>query len=352
MSKLVERLRLFWFCQFCGWSIYALLTELLIKLPSDEPWQIHVPHLLLDVSSGFLITMGLHTFYKRAKRFDKYTVAAHVILIIVAALVWTQFQWYALQALYGGTWDPMSWFDFGTWTSASLTMLSAWTAVYYSIKNYLDNVEQRERAERATHLAKEAQLKMLRYQLNPHFMFNSINAICTLILKHENDRAVDMLEQLCDFLRYSLYTDPLKKIPVSEEAALLKTYLEIEKNRFQTALDVSITTDPDCEAALIPPLLIQPLVENVLKHGMLANQTMSIAVDFSASQEGIHIQVTDNGKGFEEQYHCQRGIGLDNCQQRLRLTYEDDAQLSMGNRPEGGAWVNILIPRELQSSAL
>lgn len=103
MSKLVERLRLFWFCQFCGWSIYALLTELLIKLPSDEPWQIHVPHLLLDVSSGFLITMGLHRFYKRAKRFDKYTVAAHVILIIVAALVWTQFQWYALQALYGGT---------------------------------------------------------------------------------------------------------------------------------------------------------------------------------------------------------------------------------------------------------
>lgn len=161
-----------------------------------------------------------------------------------------------------------------------------------------------------------------------------------------------MLEQLCDFLRYSLYTDPLKKIPVSEEAALLKTYLEIEKNRFQTALDVSITTDPDCEAALIPPLLIQPLVENVLKHGMLANQTMSIAVDFSTSQKGIHIQVTDNGKGFEEQYHCQRGIGLDNCQQRLRLTYEDDAQLSMGNRPEGGAWVNILIPRERQSSAL
>ncbi|WP_290653152.1 histidine kinase [Idiomarina sp.] len=351
MPKLVERLRLFWFCQVCGWSIYALLTELLIKLPSDEPWQIHVPHLLLDVCSGFLITMALHSFYKRAKRVDRYTVAAHIVLIISASLVWTQFQWYALQALYGGTWDPMSWFDFGTWTSASLTMLSAWTAVYYGIKSYLDNVEQREKAERATHLAKEAQLKMLRYQLNPHFMFNSINAICTLILKHENNRAVDMLEQLCDFLRYSLYTDPLKKIPVAEEAALLNTYLEIEKSRFQTALDVSITTDAACESTLIPPLLIQPLVENVLKHGMLANQTMAIAVDFRASQDNVHIHVTDNGKGFAQQYDCQRGIGLENCQQRLQLTYQDSARLTMGNRPEGGAWVSIVLPRELQGSA-
>lgn len=152
-------------------------------------------------------------------------------------------------------------------------------------------------------------------------------------------------------MRYSLYTDPLKKIPVSEEAALLNTYLEIEKSRFQTALDVSITTDATCESALIPPLLIQPLVENVLKHGMLANQTMSIAVSFTAHKDGVHIHVTDNGKGFAQQYDCQRGIGLENCQQRLQLTYQNNAQLSMGNRPEGGAWVSIVLPRELESSA-
>ena len=350
MSKAIERVRLFWFCQFCGWSIYALLTELMIKLPSEEPWQVHVPHLLLDVSSGFLITTALHALYKRATRFDKLTVAFHAGLVILASLLWTQFKWFSLQALYGGAWEPMSWFDFGTWTSASFTMLATWTAGYYGIKSYLDNVEQREKAERATHLAKEAQLKMLRYQLNPHFMFNSINAVCTLILKHENDRAVDMLEQLCDFLRYSLCTDALKKISIAEEAALLRTYLEIEKGRFQTSLDVSIDTDSDCDSALIPPLLIQPLVENVLKHGMQANQKMIIAVRFSVTNKDIQIDVTDNGKGFDEQHKCQRGIGLENCQQRLRLTYQDRAQLTTGNRPEGGAWVRIRIPQERPKS--
>lgn len=350
MSKATERVRLFWFCQFCGWSIYALLTELMIKLPSEEPWQVHVPHLLLDVSSGFLITFALHALYKRAKRFDKFTAAFHAVLVILASLVWTQFKWFSLQALYGGAWEPMSWFDFGTWTSASFTMLATWTAGYYAIKSYLDNVEQREKAERATHLAKEAQLKMLRYQLNPHFMFNSINAVCTLILKHENDHAVDMLEKLCDFLRYSLYTDALKKISIAEEAALLKTYLEIEKGRFQTRLDVSINTDSTCDSALIPPLLIQPLVENVLKHGMLADQQMIIAVRFGLTNGIIQIEVTDNGKGFGEQYQCQRGIGLENCQQRLKLTYQDKAQLTMGNRAEGGAWVCIRIPQELSNS--
>ncbi len=190
----------------------------------------------------------------------------------------------------------MSWFDFGTWTSASLTMLSTWTAFYYGIKIYLDNLEQTQKAAEATHLAKESQLKMLRYQLNPHFMFNSINAICTLILKKESLEAVKMLEKLCDLLRHSLYTDPLEKVTIKEEIAILRTYLDIEKCRFADKLSVNISVEEGCSELLIPSMLIQPLVENALKHGMAADKTMAITIVIEKSKNTLIIKVSDTAK--------------------------------------------------------
>ncbi|NOU50576.1 histidine kinase [Pseudoalteromonas sp. JBTF-M23] len=327
-----------------------MLTEVMIKIPGEEPWEIHLPHLILDTLSGFGITLMLRAFYSKTQQLNWLTVSVNIVVLVVASLLWTQFKWFSLQGLYGALWTPMSWFDFGTWTSASLTMLATWTAGYYGFKSYLNNVEQREKAEKALNLAKEAQLKMLRYQLNPHFMFNSINAICTLILKNENTNAVNMLEKLCDFLRYSLYTEPLAKIPVSEEVAILKTYLDIEKSRFQSNLDVTIVTDVKCDSTLIPSLLIQPLVENVLKHGMLPNQTLKMNIEFKSTTNGITISVIDNGKGFLEQHGCKRGVGLNNCQDRLQLTYQGRANLNMGNKKEGGAWVTLFIPAEAGGS--
>lgn len=346
MINLSRRPHLFWLCQCSGWAVYALLTEVMIKIPSDEPWRIHLPHLILDTLFGFAITLALRSLYSKVYRLQRHVVLIHLLLLILASLTWTQFKWTSLQWLYNDPWKAMSWFDFGTWTTASLTMLATWTAGYYGIKSYLDNVEQRERAERATHLAKEAQLKMLRYQLNPHFMFNSINAISTLILKHENNHAVVMLEKLCDFLRYSLYTDPLTKIPVSEEVTMLRTYVDIEKARFRSKLDVHIDTEPQIESMRIPSMLIQPLVENVLKHGMLPNQTISVSVEFAAINGGLAITVTDSGKGFSNHETCKLGIGLTNCRDRLRLIYQGRANLETANNPGGGACVRIFIPQE------
>lgn len=349
VQKLPSRIRLFWLCQLSGWAVYALLTEIMIKLSSDEPWRIHLPHLVLDTLCGIAITLALRWLYRQASASQQYVVVKHVVLILVAALLWTQFKWYTLQALYGSWWVPMTWFDFGTWTSASLTMLATWTGGYYGIKNYLTSVEERERADKALHLANEAQLKMLRYQLNPHFMFNSINATCTLILKNEKNHAISMLEQLCDFLRYSLYTDPLSTIRVAEEIEILKNYLDIERGRFQSRLHVNIQAEPNCQNILIPSLIVQPLVENVLKHGMIPEQPITINVDFVSHNQGLLVIVKDNGKGFPSEdlvANSQRdsGIGLSNCQQRLKLIYQGLASLETGNNAEGGAWVKIWLP--------
>ncbi|MDP4535322.1 histidine kinase [Alkalimonas collagenimarina] len=347
MIKLESKDQLFWLCQCSGWAAYALLTELLIKIPGPEPWSIHLGHLLLDTSCGFGITLLLRQLYSRARKQSvRLSIVLHLGCLLAASLLWTQFKWITLQWFYGSWWQPMTWFDFGTWTSASLTMLATWTAGYYGIKIYLDNVEQRHKAAEAMHLAKESQLKMLRYQLNPHFMFNSINAICTLILKQHNSQAVGMLEKLCDLLRYSLYTDPLAKITVQEEKAILQTYVDIEQCRFQSHVNVHIHSESACEHLLIPSLLLQPLVENALKHGMGSQSVIEISVAFRCLDEQLEIEICDNGTGFDGPCSEQGGIGMKNCQERLQLIYPERSEFRCGNQPEGGAWIRIRLPRE------
>ncbi len=139
MNSKNPRSHLFWLFQSCGWIVYAMLTELMIKIPSDEPWSIHIPHLVIDVACGFLITLLLRRAYNCSKRQGiKVKIALHLVLLLTATLIWTQIKWASLQWLYGNWWLSMTWFDFGTWTSASLTMLSTWIAFYYGIKIYLD----------------------------------------------------------------------------------------------------------------------------------------------------------------------------------------------------------------------
>lgn len=351
MIKLESKTQLFWLCQYCGWIAYALLTELMIKMPGQEPWSIHLPHLLLDTCCGFFITLLLRALYAKLRLQPAgISIGLHIICLLAASLLWTQFKWHSLQWFYGSWWQQMTWFDFGTWTSASLTMLATWTAGYYGIKIYLDNAEQKHKAAEALHLAKESQLKMLRYQLNPHFMFNSINAICTLILKQHNANAVTMLEKLCDFLRYSLYTDPLAKITVQEEIALLQTYVDIEQCRFQSKLNVAISAEPACTAALMPSLLLQPLVENALKHGIGPKSNIAIAVNFSCDDNQLHIRVSDSGSGFNLAEPASHGIGMKNCRDRLQLIYPGTSQFNLGNDENGGAWICMSIPLELSEA--
>ncbi|KAA1156013.1 MULTISPECIES: sensor histidine kinase [Pseudoalteromonas] len=345
--KLESRRYLFWAFQLSGWGIYALLTEIMIKLPSNEPWQIHIPHLVLDTLCGLFITLGLRKCYLFARtKSANISIPLHVSALLIASIVWTAFKWAALQWFYGHWWSAMSWFDFGTWSTASLTMLATWTGAYFGITSYLDNQAQKQKAAVALNLANEAQLKMLRYQLNPHFMFNSINAICTLILKKDNMHAVDMLEKLCDLLRYSLYTDPLAKITVHEEVQILNTYLDIEQCRFGNKLNVNIITESHCDDFLIPSMLIQPLVENALKHGMDQAQNITITLRIEQKNNTLSISVLDTGKGFNTNTNSQRGIGLKNCEQRLSLIYPQNNKFKTGNNELGGAWVNMAIPLE------
>ncbi len=351
----LSRNQLFWLCQTGGWAVYAVLTALMIKIPSLEPWPVALPHLLLDTSFGFLLSLLLRHWYGLISvQETRLKIIWHLLVIFLSCLVWTQWKWLTLQWLYGQVWQAMTWFDFGTWHSASLTILLTWTALYYAFKATFETMEQRQKAAEAIHLAKEAQLKMLRYQLNPHFMFNSINAICTLILKQDNLHAVSMLEKLCDLLRYSLYTDPLAKVTVAEEIQILQTYFAIEQCRFRDKLNLSIVADDNVKNLLVPSLLLQPLAENALKHGMQSSQqSYAISVSFSEFQGQLQIRMLDNGCGFSQAPKAGfSGIGLHNCEERLALIYPGQSSFSFGNRAEAnvceqGAWIEICVPKEL-----
>lgn len=190
-----------------------------------------------------------------------------------------------------------------------------WGTTIYFISLY---IESKKKVTVEKHSRKQAQLETLRYQLNPHFMFNSLNTISAYI--HTNpDLADEVLHELADILRYSLDTAEQQCIPLQQELSIIKKYLHIEQARFGDKLQVEFSI-PDTLASInIPPLLLQPIIENAIKHN--ANQQhLTIKVQLSAIKTGIRISIKDNGKGFSQEVLKQgygTGIGMKNIQQRV-----------------------------------
>ena len=151
---------------------------------------------------------------------------------------------------------------------STFSLLAAWSALYYGINYFLlleDQIDQRERLESQ---ASSAQLAMLRYQLNPHFLFNTLNSISTLVLLKQTERANAMLARLSSFLRYTLVNEPTAKVTLAQEVETLKLYLEIEKMRFEDRLRPHFRIESETIGARLPSLLLQPLIENAIKYAV------------------------------------------------------------------------------------
>jgi LytS/YehU family sensor histidine kinase len=204
-------------------------------------------------------------------------------------------------------------------------------------------------------MAHEAQLRMLRYQLNPHFLFNTLNAISTLILDADKKTANDMVSKLSNFLRYSLDTDPLKKVDLNHEVATLELYLDIEKVRFEERLRVSFNIDEGTGDALIPSMLLQPLVENSIKYA-IADSELGGKITITARTLGneIVITVTDDGPGIEMkngQMPEFRGVGIKNIQDRLETLYGNNHSCRISPALPHGLKVEIRIPYEVDTQS-
>ncbi len=225
---------------------------------------------------------------------------------------------------------------------------------YFFEKLRIAQAQQLAAAELQTKLA-EAQLENLRLQLQPHFLFNTLNTISSVM--YEDVHAADaMLTQLSELLRLTLRTANSHEIPLAQELEITRLYLQIMQKRFEENLRVTYSVDETLESSLVPQLILQPLVENSLRHG-LADGGAGIDISIVARRENgsLILQVADTGKGFGAQggeAAMNRGVGLSNIRGRLEQLYGSEQEFAIADLPAGGAEVTLRVPFHLAESGI
>ncbi|MCC6927185.1 histidine kinase [Novosphingobium sp.] len=226
-------------------------------------------------------------------------------------------------------------------------LLLAWAALYFAMVN----AEQARAAERREgeyrRAAKAAELRSLRYQVNPHFLFNTLNSLSSLVLTGKGDAAERMIQSLSSFYRRSLADDPTSDSALDQELALQRAYLEIEAARFPDRLLTRFDVPAALEDARVPGLILQPLVENSVRYAV-APTSKPVTVTIAAREEygRLVLEVSDNGPAPSESAAKGFGIGLANVRDRLAARYGDEASLSSGP-DEGGGWRSVIrLPLE------
>lgn len=223
----------------------------------------------------------------------------------------------------------------------------AWASMYLAL-SYVREVGEAERtASRYAQTAKDAELRSLRYQVNPHFLFNTLNSLSSLVIKGRNEQAEAMIQNLSSFYRNSLSSDPLADVTLSEEVGLQKLYLDIETVRYPERLRIVIDIEPGVAELRVPALILQPLVENAIKHGVaISDQPVLVAITARRETTKLAISVTDNCVA-PSMAQSGTGIGLANVRDRLAARYGIAAQLTTDAPPDGGFVATLYLPIEL-----
>ncbi|MFA5990176.1 MAG: histidine kinase [Sphingomonas sp.] len=348
-----QKNRAFWMLQAAGWSGYLLLRSVSsisngLKLADMVP-------IIVESIIGYCITLLLSVLYGYYRKLPRISGSALSIFTLVAAT-----------GLYA-TLDALS-FSFISRDFAGIkltlvlgtiflnfTVLAGWSALYFGINFYLIIEDQIDQLEQLGNQASSAQLAMLRYQLNPHFLFNTLNSISTLVLLKQTERANAMLSRLSSFLRYTLANEPTAHVTIAQEVETLKLYLEIEKMRFESRLRPSFSIDPRVAKARLPSLLLQPLVENAIKYAVTPREDgAEINVSAQLNGEQVQIIVSDSGPGLRQEKSrpsLSTGVGLANIKERLAQAFGPEHRFETRSNPGGGFRVEIDIPFQLDEPA-
>jgi two-component system LytT family sensor kinase len=239
------------------------------------------------------------------------------------------------------------------WAFLNFPIFIGWSGFYLALDAARRSRQQEKQLYHSMMLAQEAKLKMLRFQLNPHFLFNTLNAISTLVLEDRNEEAEAMLVKLSRFLRFALDATPDDRVELRDELDAQRLYLEIERVRFQARLDVEIAVADDILAAQLPSLILQPVVENAIKYGV-SRSSQQVHVKISAWRIGdrLVLEVTDDGPGdLGPTSSVSTGVGLANIRARLAMFYGDHASMEAGSRSPNGYGVRLELPYETREAA-
>ncbi len=225
-----------------------------------------------------------------------------------------------------------------------MMIFMSWAAIYLALCYSREAGDQERRGRVLEQLAHEAQVRALRFQVDPHFLFNTLNSVSALVLAQRNDAAETMIRKLSSFFRSTVAANPLGEISLAEEIGLQQTYLEIEAVRFPD-LTIDIDLPNHLGQVMVPTLLLQPLVENAIKYAVSDRDGAArIGIAAWADEPGsLRIAVTDNGMGSSAPGGT--GTGLRNVRERLRARFGEDATLTAGPVGAIGFRVDLVIPR-------
>ncbi len=344
-----------WSVQLIAWGLFCILSFLSLTLWYGNPRWMHVVHIALQAVSGAVMTWPLSRALPFINRGGVFTrVFLHLLVIGAFAFLWNIFRM--------ATFDYMItardiWQDLGGWYFTALLIFGLWSALYYMMQAYSAIAFEREQAERerlrrveAESLSREAQMKMLRYQLNPHFLFNTLNSISALVKTKRSDQARNMISQLSEFMRYTLERDKRVTISLEEELSMIRLYLDLERVRYGDRLRTDFEIDPQSLRAAVPSMILQPLFENALKYviaGTLKGGEIKLTIGCQDKQLLIDVEDTghpDKRNSPDFLSDIQQGVGLQNIRDRLKAHYQDAAIMSLGPSDMGGLKVSLTLP--------
>lgn len=309
----------------------------------------YMPNRILLVGVGVLLTTLIHLLLSRLRDpLRRYRFWPAIILCICAIFPMRALELHQA-SMIGLHVSNVSFLEYVLQFGWALLM---WAAYYVALEHAFDVRFQGIALAEAQQSQHEAQIKMLRYQLNPHFLFNSLNAVSALVLERRNGDAEAMLMRLARFLRSTIDTDPMHLSPLQTEFALQRLYIEIEAARFGDRLRAEFNLPTPLADCVIPSLLLQPILENAIKHALsMRAEGGSIRVAALAHDDRLRLIVEDDGPGLATAGPTERrGIGLANTRERLRRFYGQEAHLSLEARAEGGTRVCIELPVQRASS--
>lgn len=334
----------FWPLQIAGWCCYYLSVFVLLLPSLKQPGAFRASALWVAVMFALSCLMRLVCRFLMRRRLSWISLEVRAIAACIPA---GAIAGYLIEWLTSSH-RLLHWSDGLAYSAQATFLLFLWSNLYFSVKKWQELERERERLLRAEAEARDARLSALRYQLNPHFLFNSLNAVSTLVLEGNASAATQMLAQIGELLRNTLDAEAAAETPLSHEIAFTTQYLAIEQTRLGGRLRVDMAIAPETYDALVPSMLLQPLVENAVRHGV-APLVEGGTIQIHSKRNGSQLQVSIRNSGalrarvapIDQPAH---GIGLRNTAERLKTLYANAHTFALRWPEAGGCEVTVELP--------
>lgn len=340
-----DKVRAFWTLQLAGWTAWFLLRAI-SGLADDVPLHV-IAMVLISGISGFSLTLLLAVVFRALLHRRPLVMWPAAVAAALAATTILCFIDASMLALVDEENLPFTTLFLRPFFLDAAT-IGGWSSLYFAINYFLRVEQQADQLAKLEGQATASTLAMLRYQINPHFLFNTLNSISTLVLLKQTEPANAMLSKLSAFLRYTLVNEPTAEVTLEQEVETLKLYLEIEKMRFEDRLRVRFDVDPRVAQARLPSLLLQPLIENAIKYAVTPSEEgADIILTAHLVGQNVRIVVSDSGGGLNPDMSVpttSTGVGLANIRDRLTQAYGEAASFDARPASGGGFTVTIEMP--------